>query len=166
MSALRNTLWDDLWVLPEHPPLWREIGGRWGCLFSCVLGSPGHPPGFLDLVQWRTWVSLRCLSDPWGRLRAFLVIPLGFSSFLMTQAESSWSDDHHSESQDHNILEPAVCEGTGFTEGPVVNSALTGQRQSLRPGVQSCFSPVDRLKGIYHCRSPDIHFQKRYIPLF
>ena len=82
----------------------------------------------------------------------------------MTQAESSSSDDHHSESQDH-ILEPGVFEGTGFTEGPVFNSALTGQRRSLRPGVQSCFSPVDRFKGIYHCRSPDIHFQKRYIPL-
>lgn len=49
----------------------------------------------------------------------------------MTQAESSWSDDRHSESQDHNILEPAAFEGTEFTEGPVVNSALTRQRQSL-----------------------------------
>lgn len=55
----------------------------------------------------------------------------GYSSFLMTQAENSWTDDHHSESQDHNILEPAAFERIGFTEGPVVNSTLTGQRQSL-----------------------------------
>lgn len=49
----------------------------------------------------------------------------------MTQAENSWTDDQHSESQDHNILEPAAVEGIGFTEGPVVNRTLTGQRQSL-----------------------------------
>lgn len=49
----------------------------------------------------------------------------------MTQAENSWTDDHHSESQGHNILEPAAFERIGFTEGPVVNSTLTGQRQSL-----------------------------------
>ena len=87
----------------------------------------------------------------------------------MTQASGSWTDDRHSVSLGHSILEQAAFEGTRFAEGPAVNCALTGQRQSLClvPRAALLASPQwTGLRGIFHGRRLDRSIFRRDTSLF